>query len=158
MSGNGYNVVNYSDLMRPWCSIPYCIYRYQQVLITKLFAMGHVRTILEACSHRKEIAATKQTCVPSAETANLLLGKLLLHLTSFIVFTVWKIHHFLFYNYWMPSYCNWNWLCSGAIVLVLGSIVLMKKLKTDIQKRIWMSYFTKNQGLILEQLISDKNA
>ncbi|KAJ1277657.1 hypothetical protein BS78_04G020300 [Paspalum vaginatum] len=82
-----------------------------------------------SCSHGKEYDPKKHRCVMSAKQRTLVLG-VAIGLSSGL----------------------------GSISFAIGVIVLTGKWKKGIKRRIRKAYFKKNQGLLLEQLISNESA
>ncbi|WVZ78081.1 hypothetical protein U9M48_025846 [Paspalum notatum var. saurae] len=89
----------------------------------------YIKNNCTGCFHGKEYDPKKHKCVMSAKQRNLILG---------VAIGVG---------------------CAlGSISFALGVIVLIRKWNKDVQRRIRRAYFKKNQGLLLEQLISNESA
>jgi hypothetical protein len=103
------------------------------------------------CPHGKEYDTNKHKCVMSAKQCNLILGESCicpskLKISKIFIFTLMNVRIAI------------GLACGlGFISFTLGTIVLTDKWKKDIQRRIQRAYFKKNQGLLLEQLISNES-
>ena len=105
-----------------------------------------------SCSHGKVYDRIKRKCVMSAKERNVILGK-----SSFIdrwnfEFTKPSCPHLMDVGIAIGVACG-----LGSIVVAVGVIALTRKWKKGIQRRIRRAYFKKNQGLLLEQLISNES-
>ncbi|WVZ74522.1 hypothetical protein U9M48_022693 [Paspalum notatum var. saurae] len=106
-----------------------------------------------SCSHGKVYDPTKQKCVMSAKQHNIILGKL-----TFIHHWNLNCNNIHVQNIMHVGIAIIGVACGlGSISISLGAIALSRKWRKSIQRRIRRACFKKNQGLLLEKIISNGN-